>query len=311
MGDHRREIESAKEHLLHLVPSLPHAASGDSFDGQSVEDHIRPVDLGLRGQDTELRDVRTFVHMLDHVVEGRGCTGHLQTHIETTDTELEHRILDRLAFGAIDGKGSTHFLGNLQTERVDVGDDDVLRSGITTDTCRHRADESCSCDEHILAQQRESQSGVRGVAERIHDSREIIGNTRMNAYDVRFGHRDELCETTVTSHDTKGDRVLTDMPHTSTAVTAVSARNMSFRRHTVAYLEIANTGTAVCYNTHELMSHGVRRFAVCLRPCVPLIHMQIRSADSGFGDFDQDIIDAHFRHRDIFHPDAGLWKSLD
>ena len=32
---------------------------------------------------------------------------------------------------------------------------------------------------------------------------------------------------------------------------------------------------------------------------------------SGFGDFDQDIIDAHFRHRDIFHPDAWLWKSLD
>ena len=152
---------------------------------------------------------------------------------------------------------------------------------------------------------------MRGVTERIHDGREVIGYLRVHVNDVGFRYRDELCKTTVASHDTERDGVLAHVSHASAAVTAMSACDMSFGRHAVAYLEIAHTGSAVRYDAHELMSHGVRRFAVGLRPRVPFVHMQIRTADSSLGHLDDHIIDPHFGHRHIFHPDAGFGISLN
>ena len=242
--------------------------------------------------------------MRDHIVEGSRCTGHLQTYIEAADTELEHCILYRLPFGAIHRKGCSHLLRYLQTKRIDVSNDDVLRSRIAADTCRHRADEARTRDEYVFAKQRESQGCMGGISEGIHDGREVIRDIRVHFDHIRFRNRDELCKAAVASHDTEGDRVLAHMPHASAAVTAVSTRDMSFRCDAVANLEIAHTGTAVGYDAHKLMTHGIGRFAVGLRPLVPLVHMQVSATDSGLSDLDDHIVDAHFGRRDVFHPDT-------
>ena len=151
MRDDRREVEAAKEHLFHLIPGLPHTAAGDTLNGQRIEDDIRPVDLRVRRQDTQLGDVRTFVHMGDHVVEGSRCARHLQTYIEASNTKLLHRTLYGLAFRTVHGQRCAHLLGYLQTKRVDVRYHNMLRAGITTYTRRHRADQTCACNEHIFA----------------------------------------------------------------------------------------------------------------------------------------------------------------
>ena len=40
VGNHWTQIQTTNKHLLHLVPSLPHAATSDTFDSQCVEDNI-------------------------------------------------------------------------------------------------------------------------------------------------------------------------------------------------------------------------------------------------------------------------------
>ena len=249
-------------------------------------------------------DVRTFVHMLDHIIKGSRRTGHLESYIEALDTEFLHRSFDCLAFGAIDSKRCTHLLRYLKTQRVDIRHDDMLGTGVAAYTCSHRSDESCTCDEHIFAKQRESKGCMCGVAERIHDRREVIGNLRTQLDDVRLRNRDVLCKTTVFAHDTYGNRVLADMSHASTAVTAVSADDMSLGCDAFAHLEVTHTSAYFGYDTYELMTHRIRRFAVGLRPRVPFIHMQIGTAYCGLDHLDEHIVHPYFRHRHIFHPDA-------
>jgi hypothetical protein len=101
------------------------------------------------------------------------------------------------------------------------------------------------------------------------------------------------------------------MSHAPTAVAAMSADDMSFGCNAFANGEVLHTFAHFGYDAYELVSHRIRRFTVRLRPRVPFIHMEVGTADSGFGDLDQHIIDPYFRHGDIFHPDAGFCISLD
>ena len=122
--------------------------------------------------------------MFDHIIERRRCTGHLQSYIETANAELEHGILYRLPFGAIDRKGCSHFLGYFQTKRINVSYHNILRTRITTNACCHRADEACAGNEDIFAEQREGQSGVCRVTKGIHDRRKVIGDLRMHFHHI-------------------------------------------------------------------------------------------------------------------------------
>ena len=149
------------------------------------------------------------------------------------------------------------------------------------------------------------------VTERIHDGCKVIGYLIAQLNDIRFGDRDILGKTAVFTHDTDRDRVLAYMPHASTAVTAMTASNMTFSRHAFAYFEVLHADAYPCHFAYELMTHRVRRFAMCLRPGVPFIHVQVRSADSGFLHLDEYIIDSHFGHRNVFHPDARLGIFLN
>ena len=177
-------------------------------------------------------------------------------------------------------------------------------------TCGHRTDESGSGDEHIFAEQRKSKCGVRGVAERIHDSCKIVGYRRVQFDHIGFRNGDILSKTTVLAHNADRDSVLAHMSHASAAVAAMTADNVSLGRDAFANLDIAHTGTDFGYFANELMSHRVRRSAMGLRPCVPLVHVEVSTANSGLFDLDKNVVDAYFRHRYIFHPDARFCISF-
>ena len=145
-----------------------------------------------------------------------------------------------------------------------------------------------------------------GVAERIHDRREIIGYLRTEFDDVGLRDGDILGKATVLAHDTDRDRVLAHVPHTTAAVTAMPTDNMSFRRDTFADLKITDTRTYFSDHSDELMSHRIGRFAVGLRPRIPFIHMQVGTADSSLDHLDQHVVDAYLGHRHLFHPDTGF-----
>ena len=48
--NHRSEVEARDEHLLHLVPRLPHLAPIDTFKCQRFEDDFVPIDSGIIGK---------------------------------------------------------------------------------------------------------------------------------------------------------------------------------------------------------------------------------------------------------------------
>ena len=47
VGDDRGKVETGNEHLLHLVPGLPHFTSVYSLESQSIENHLTPRDLSI------------------------------------------------------------------------------------------------------------------------------------------------------------------------------------------------------------------------------------------------------------------------
>ena len=101
------------------------------------------------------------------------------------------------------------------------------------------------------------------------------------------------------------------MPHSSAAVTALPAYDVTFGGHTLAYLDVPYARTGIYHFAYKLMSHRVWWFAVSLTPLVPFVHMQVCAADSGFLYLDQYIVHSYFRHWYIFHPYAGFSVALN
>ena len=282
MGNHGRQVESAEQHLLHLIPCLPHPSARYAFDSQRIEYHVRPIHLRIVGQDTQLRNVRAFVHVRNHIVECRRRTRHLQSHVEALDTQLLHRALHGLAFRAVHRQRRTHLLRYLQPQRVQVGYHDMLRAGVAADARCHRTNQPRARNQHIFTQQRECQCRVCRVAERVHYRREVIGNLGANMHDIALGNSYILCKRAVFAEDTHRQAVLAHMPHPAAAVTAVPTHDMPLGGYAVAHLRVAHTRTYLHNLAHELMPHCVGRRAVALRPLVPLVHVQVCTAYRGF-----------------------------
>ena len=59
---------------------------------------------------------------------------------------------------------------------VHVGDDHVARADALGDGDRHDADGPAPVIEHVFAHHVEGEGGVRGVAERIEDARDVVGD---------------------------------------------------------------------------------------------------------------------------------------
>ncbi len=68
------------------------------------------------------------------------------------------------------------FARQLETVVVDVGDDDVARADVAADRGGHDADRAGAGDQHVLADQIERQRGVGGVAERVEDRGDLVGD---------------------------------------------------------------------------------------------------------------------------------------
>ena len=74
MGDDRGKVETGNEHLLHLVPGLPHFTSVYSLEGERIEDYLAPRDLSRVRLDSEKGNLRAGIHAVNHFPEGNRRT---------------------------------------------------------------------------------------------------------------------------------------------------------------------------------------------------------------------------------------------
>ena len=108
VGNDGRDVEPALDHGRHLVPGVVHFAAVDAADREHVEDDLVPVDRGRGGHDPEERDPAAVGHVVDHVVQGPGVPGHLESDVEALlHPEFVLHVLQVLA-GDVDDPGRAH-----------------------------------------------------------------------------------------------------------------------------------------------------------------------------------------------------------
>ena len=100
----------------------------------------------------------------------------------------------RVLLAHVDGEGDAELAGQFEAVGVDVGDDDVARAGVAGDGGGHDADGAGAGDQHVLAQHRERQRGVDGVAEGVEDGGHVEVDAVVVTPDVGHRQRDVLGE---------------------------------------------------------------------------------------------------------------------
>ena len=141
------------------------------------------------------------------------------------------------------------------------------------------------------------------ITEWVHDSCHIIRDTVVQFHDIRFRNTKIFSKSTVTIY-TYTNAVFADVLQTTATVTAVTASDMSLTGNTIAYLDVAYTRTYLGYNTYILMTDGHWGFDSLLAPLVPLVDVEVGTADGSLLDLDEDIVHAYLGHGYFFHPNA-------
>ncbi len=246
-----------------------------------------------------------MVHLVDHVLEGAGHPGHLQPHIEPFGhAEIFHDI-GELLLGHVDGTGGAHLAGQFQPVFVDVGDHHVTGANVTADGSSHDADGACAGDEHVFTHQVEGEGGVHGVAERIEDGGQLIGDVVRQLEGVEGRDHQVFGEGTRAVH-THTNGVAAQVGATGTAVAAVAAGDVAFAGDAIADGEAAHFLADGDHLSHILVPHHHGDGNGLLGPLVPVVDVHVGAADGGLADLDEQIVVAELGSRDIGHPDADF-----
>ena len=170
---------------------------------------------------------------------------------------------------------------------------------------RHEADRTRARDEDILAEHGERESSMHRVPERIEDGGDFLIDILSMSPDIghRQGNEFRKGARSIYAH-TK--RMRAEMPSPGQAVAAPSTNHMAFAADDVARIEVINIRSDFDNFPDKFMPnrHGDRNRL--LRPIVPLINMDVRSADAGVSDTDQDIIDTDVGFWNLFKPKSRL-----
>ena len=309
VGQHLLQREAGQHHLRHLVPGFVHAPAVDAVQGQTLEDHLVPVDAGAVGQDAEQGDLAAVVHAIEHVVEGSRMAGHFERDVEALHVQVAHHVLHRLLRDVHHPRGA-HVGGELQAIVVDVGDHHVARADVLADTGGDDADGAGAGDQHVFADDVELQRTVRGVAVGIEEGGQLAGNLVGNRPQVAGRHGHVFGEGAV-AVDADADRVRAQVLATGTAVSAMAADDMAFGGDAITNAVAGDGRTQLDDAANKLVADDQPRLDRPLAPLIPLVDVQVGAADRGLFQLDQHLVGADLRHRYGFHPDTGTGFALD
>ena len=135
--------------------------------------------------------------------------------------------------GDVQREGGAGLAGELQAGLADVGDDDVAGAGVLGDGGGHDADRARAGDQHVLADQREGQRGVHGVAERVEDRGDVEVDLGAVHPHVGGGQRHVLGERAVAA-DAEADGGAAQVAAAGQAVAALAADQVALAADQVA-----------------------------------------------------------------------------
>ena len=236
---------------------------------------------------------------MDELVECSAVAAHFKCNIETfDDAELLHDILE-LFLCNINGTICAHFACKLKAVFVYIGDNNVAGAVVFADAGGHHADGTCTRNQNIFTDDVEHQCGVRCVAVCVKERDKIIGNiVFIHGNNVGCGNAEIFCKSTITINaDTLG--VCAPLSVAAAAVAAVTANDMAFAGNTLADIEFFYAFAELCNFTDIFMTYRHCGMDMLLCPGIPVIYMNIRAANCGFANFDEDLAHFGFGHGNL------------
>ena len=205
---------------------------------------------------------------------------------------------------------STHLLRNFKAIVAEVSHHDVLRTSKLSDCRSHCTDKTSTCNQYVFAEEGERKCSVSSITEGVHDSRHIVRDTIVELYYVAFGDAEIFRKRTITVY-TYADAVFTNVLQTTAAVTAMTTSDVTFTRYAVAHLNITHSGTYFGNNAYVFVTNGHGSLNCLLAPFVPLVDVQVSTANSSLLNLNENVVHAYFGHGNFFQPDTLLGFFLD
>ena len=251
----------------------------------------------------------TVTHVGDHVAQGLRTARHLQAYIESFHHPQLLLHLRNRCLPWIHSHSCAQLARQIQPEGIHIGHNNMPCPRMTHHRNRHHADRTRARDEDILAEHRERKGSMHRVPERIEDGGDLLIDILSMPPDIGHGQRNEFRKGARSIH-AHAKRMRAEMPSPGQAVAAPSTNDMAFAADDVAGIEVINIRSHFDNFPDKFVPnrHGDRNRL--LRPIVPLINMDVRSADAGVSDADQDIIDTDGRLWYLFQPEAWFGTPL-
>src|SRR5215469_6071210 len=151
---------------------------------------------------------------------------------------------------------------------------------------------------------------MHSVAEGVEDGGDVEVDVRLVPPDVCCRQRDVLGEG-ARMVDPYSLRVRALNAPTGHAVAATAAYQMALTAHEVAQTRLSHVGPGIYDLADELMADNKRHRHVRPRPAIPVIDVQVRTADTSSEHTDQNVIPAQGRDWHVLKPEAGLRFRLN
>ncbi len=234
---------------------------------------------------------------------------HLHSYVEALcHAKCGHRIRDACPLD-VDRLVRTHGGGNLESVIVHIGDHHEAGSGVPGDGHGHHAYWSGTGDEHVLSNQVEREGRVRGVAERIEDGCDPVGDLIGDWECVDRGNCQVFGERSG-AIDPDPHRITAETPASCPAVTTVATGHMPFAGHSLSYLETAHLRAHGLDHADKFMTDLHADRDRLLRPGVPIDDMEIGATDRGLKDLDPHVVVSDLGDRDVLHPETRFRLAL-
>ena len=237
-------------------------------------------------------------------MERRGVSRHFKTYVKALGQSLLVHDLAQILLRGIDGSVHAHPAGEVEPVFVDVSDDDAACARVFANAARDNADGARAGDEHVLADEREHEGGMRGVAEGVKEGDNVLRQALVDGNDVARRDADILRERTV-AVDADADMVLAPLNIAGVTVAAVAAGDMTLAGDALADRKARDARAKLGDLADILMTDDLWGLDVLLRPLVPFVDMDVGAADRGLVDLDENFSGARHRNRHLPQLQSG------
>jgi hypothetical protein len=203
------------------------------------------------------------------------------------------------------GEGYANLCRKVSPILIGIGDDNITSPGVTRNGGSHDADGTGSSDEDIFAEDRECQRGMDGVAERVEDGGDLMADA--GSVLPYVGHRqDNVLREGPVAIDPDSLGVGAEMAATGEAVAAASADDVPLAADKLADGKVGDIGAEFDHLADELVANHETGADGGTRPGIPIVDMEVSSADARVEDADFDVIDTDLGFGDVLKPQAAF-----